>query len=59
LHHLPALALTAYATDDDVQRALLAGFSAHLAKPVCPEHLVDAVARLVRRAAAAAHRGAA
>jgi len=31
---LPAVALTAYATNDDVKRALAAGYDLHLAKPV-------------------------
>jgi CheY-like chemotaxis protein len=30
---VPALALTAYSTAEDVQRALSAGFDAHMAKP--------------------------
>jgi CheY-like chemotaxis protein len=44
---LPALALSAYAASEDVQKALRAGFQAHLAKPVAPEALVGAVARLL------------
>jgi len=32
--HLPAVALTAYATTDDVKRALAAGYDLHIAKPV-------------------------
>ncbi len=32
--HLPAVALTAYATGDDVKRALAAGYDLHVAKPV-------------------------
>jgi CheY-like chemotaxis protein len=46
----PALALTAYARDDDRARALAAGFDAHMAKPVEPAELVSAVARLAGRA---------
>jgi signal transduction histidine kinase/ActR/RegA family two-component response regulator len=52
-HRLPALALSAYAGADDVQKALRAGFSAHLAKPVAPDALVGAVARLLGGLAAA------
>jgi len=47
---IPALALTAYARGEDRQRALGAGFAAHLAKPVEPQELVEAVARLARAA---------
>jgi len=47
---IPALALTAYARGEDRQRALAAGFAAHLAKPVEPQDLVEAVARLARAA---------
>jgi PAS domain S-box-containing protein len=47
LEALPALALTAYAHERDKQRALEAGYHLHLAKPVEPVRLVQAVARLV------------
>jgi PAS domain S-box-containing protein len=46
---LPALALTAYARDEDKQRALAAGFTAYLAKPVEPRVLVDTIAAMVGR----------
>ncbi|MFL6227746.1 MAG: ATP-binding protein [Pyrinomonadaceae bacterium] len=46
---LPALALSAYARQEDAEAALAAGFDAHLAKPVAPAELVDAVARLAGR----------
>jgi PAS domain S-box-containing protein len=42
----PALALSAYARDEDKERALSAGYNAHLSKPVEPARLVAAVARL-------------
>jgi PAS domain S-box-containing protein len=48
----PALALTAYASTEDRTRALAAGYQRHLAKPVDPADLVDAVAELADRAAA-------
>lgn len=41
---IPAIALTAYATDDDRARALAAGFQVHIAKPVDPEGLVKSLA---------------
>jgi CheY-like chemotaxis protein len=43
---IPALALTALATDDDRQRSLAAGFQMHLTKPVDIERLADAVVEL-------------
>jgi PAS domain S-box-containing protein len=42
----PALALTAYASTEDRARALAAGYQRHLAKPVDPADLVDAVVAL-------------
>jgi CheY-like chemotaxis protein len=46
---IPAAALTAYAQDEDRQRALAAGFQEHVAKPVPPERLASVVARLASR----------
>ena len=43
---LPAIALTAYASDEDTRRALAAGFDAHLSKPVDPARLIDIAAGL-------------
>ena len=43
---IPAIALTAYAREEDRFRALTAGFQAHLAKPVSPSDLVAAVSRV-------------
>jgi PAS domain S-box-containing protein len=43
---VPAIALTAYASEVDHQRAIEVGFQMHLAKPVNPEALVEAIARL-------------
>jgi signal transduction histidine kinase/CheY-like chemotaxis protein len=43
---LPAAAVTACAREDERQRALAAGFHLHLAKPIAPGLLVEAVARL-------------
>ena len=43
---MPALALTAYARRVDRERALAAGFQAHLAKPADPSELVSVVAQL-------------
>jgi PAS domain S-box-containing protein len=46
---LPAAAVTAYATREDRQRALDAGYRDHLTKPVDPAILVASVARLAGR----------
>ncbi|MEG4585247.1 ATP-binding protein [Microcoleus sp. MOSTC5] len=43
---LPAIALTAYARNDDRRQALLAGFQMHLTKPVDAADLVAVVASL-------------
>jgi len=43
---VPALALSAYARTEDRERALAAGFQAHVAKPVEPIEIASAVARL-------------
>jgi PAS domain S-box-containing protein len=57
---LPALALTAYARNEDKQRALAAGFTAYLAKPVEPRALVETIAAMVaRRSTARQRRGSA
>lgn len=44
---VPAIALSGLARADDRQRALSAGFSAHLAKPVEPDLLVTTIAGVV------------
>jgi PAS domain S-box-containing protein len=44
---IPAIALTAFARNDDQQEALKAGFQMHLSKPVNPEELIAAIARIV------------
>jgi CheY-like chemotaxis protein len=51
---LPAIALTAYASEEDTRRAIGAGFDAHLSKPVDPARLIDIAAELAggRRGAA-------
>ena len=47
---VPALALTAFARNIDSDRAIQEGFHLHLAKPVSPPDLVNAVAQLAGRA---------
>jgi CheY-like chemotaxis protein len=44
--NIPAVALTAFATEKDRELALAAGFQVHLAKPVDPGVLVEAIERL-------------
>ena len=49
--HVPAfsgrlIALTGYGQEQDVRRALEAGFDAHLTKPVAPDALLQLIARL-------------
>ncbi len=44
--NVPALALSAYASAEDVQHALSAGFQAHLAKPVNSSDLVRKIVEL-------------
>jgi CheY-like chemotaxis protein len=58
---IPAVALTAFARSEDRTRALLAGYQAHLTKPIEPNELVATVASLAelvmaRRAEAADRR---
>jgi signal transduction histidine kinase/CheY-like chemotaxis protein len=51
---IPVIALTAYATEDDRQRALAAGFENHVSKPVNPAELISAVAESAAKVATAA-----
>lgn len=45
--NIPAIALTAYATDEDRLQALAAGFQIHVAKPIEPENFVTSVASVL------------
>jgi signal transduction histidine kinase/CheY-like chemotaxis protein len=45
---VPAIALTAYASEEDRQRALLCGFQNHISKPLDLKRLVQAVSDLAR-----------
>ena len=53
---IPAIAVTAYASDSDRARALAAGFSIHVAKPVHPVEIVSVVEVLTRSAGLRAQR---
>jgi signal transduction histidine kinase/ActR/RegA family two-component response regulator len=57
--NVPAVALTAYARAEDRDRALAAGYHAHLAKPVEPAQLAEVVAQLLQIARPAEAVGAA
>ena len=46
---IPAIALTAYASEINQRQALAAGFQKHLAKPVESDQLIAAIANLVFR----------
>jgi CheY-like chemotaxis protein len=48
---VPALALTAFAREEDHHRAVEAGYDAHLAKPVDPDRLLERIAQLTGRRA--------
>ncbi|MFN6514705.1 MAG: ATP-binding protein [Nostoc sp. CreGUA01] len=44
---IPAIALTAFARNDDRQAALKSGFQMHLSKPINPEELIAAIVQIV------------
>jgi CheY-like chemotaxis protein len=47
LRDLPAIAVTAYTSQVEQQQALTAGFHRHLAKPVDPADLIDALCEVI------------
>jgi len=47
INKIPAIALTAFATENDRQLSISAGFHAHLAKPIEPGHLIETIKGLV------------
>jgi len=48
IQQVPAIAVTAYATVPDRAQALAVGFQQHLAKPIEPGRLVDAIHAVIR-----------
>jgi CheY-like chemotaxis protein len=46
---IPAVALTAYAREEDRIHALHSGFQIHLSKPISPNELISIVAHLAGR----------
>ncbi|MBY0307364.1 MAG: response regulator, partial [Phycisphaerales bacterium] len=53
----PAIALTAFARGEDRTRSLLAGFQAHLTKPVDAAELIATIAALSRKRTIEAEHG--
>ncbi|MBF2029703.1 MAG: PAS domain-containing protein [Oscillatoriales cyanobacterium C42_A2020_001] len=45
---IPAIALTAYAGEQDKQQALSAGFNLHCSKPVEPDEFIEAIVNLLK-----------
>jgi PAS domain S-box-containing protein len=52
-HDLPAIALSGYGQEHDVQQSRAAGFQVHLVKPIDPERLLETVQAVVARGASA------
>ena len=48
---VPAIALTGRGLDDDRARALAAGYSLHLTKPVAPDELIARIGEIANRSA--------
>ena len=46
---IPAVALTAYSSEEDCEQALSAGFEIHMPKPPGPRQLIEVIARLTGR----------
>jgi CheY-like chemotaxis protein len=46
---VPAIALTGYATPKDEKAALIAGFDAHVSKPVDPGELLRLIKSLIKK----------
>jgi two-component system CheB/CheR fusion protein len=46
-HALPAIALSGYGQEEDIERSCAAGFAAHLVKPASRESVLAAVAEVI------------
>jgi signal transduction histidine kinase/ActR/RegA family two-component response regulator len=53
---IPAIALTGYAAEHEVERVLASGYQVHLAKPVEPADLINIIAELKRQSEGTASR---
>jgi CheY-like chemotaxis protein len=53
--HVPAIALTAHARAEDIDRAFASGFQIHVAKPVDASRLLSTIATLVHEPVTSAH----
>jgi two-component system, chemotaxis family, CheB/CheR fusion protein len=51
-HAVPAIAVSGYGQEQDVERSRAAGFSAHLIKPVDPDRLLTAISAVIKGGAA-------
>ena len=49
IRHIPAVAISAYARDEDRVRALQSGFHLHVTKPVAPDELLQAISAVIIR----------
>jgi len=49
LINVPAIAITGYAAEQDIDSALAAGFDAHIPKPVDPADLAAQIEKLLLR----------
>ena len=49
LRNIPAVALTAYANDDHLEKSKQAGYQAHIAKPVAVPQLISILSQVIRK----------
>jgi CheY-like chemotaxis protein len=47
VRNVPAIALTAYASEEDRQNSREAGFNAHLSKPIALNELIHTASKLI------------
>jgi CheY-like chemotaxis protein len=49
LRNIPAVALTAYANEDHLEKSKQAGYQAHIAKPVAVPQLISILSQIARK----------
>jgi len=49
VEHVPAIALTGYAREEDRELAIAAGYNAHISKPANMARLLHLIKKLARR----------